>query len=231
MTHVRTVIVGAGFAGIAMGERLRRRGDEDFAILERAPRVGGVWRDNTYPGCACDVPSDLYSLSRAPNPDWSRSYSPQAEIFAYLEAAVDRLGLRPHLRLATELLEATWDGAAARWRIRTSTGELTAQFLVSATGPLTEPVVPQLPGAADFAGPAFHSARWDASFDARGKRVAVVGTGASAIQVVPVLQREAAHVVVVQRTPPWVLPHPGHEVSERRRRLNRRWPLVQRIAR
>ena len=189
-SHVRVVIIGAGFGGIGAGIRLRQAGVTDFVILERAAAVGGTWRDNTYPGCACDVPSHLYSYSFAPNPGWSHSFSRQPEIWRYLEDVTDRYGLREHLVFGAEVIRADWDAGPARWRLRTSRGEVTADVLICASGPLSEPSLPDVPGLADFPGEIFHSARWDHSYSLEGKRVAVVGTGASAIQIVPKIQPE-----------------------------------------
>ncbi|MCU1508734.1 MAG: 4-hydroxyacetophenone monooxygenase [Glaciihabitans sp.] len=228
-TAVRVVIVGAGFAGIAMGVRLTQRGMTDFVILERAGEVGGTWRDNTYPGAACDIRSDLYSFSFAPNPDWQYSYGRQAEILDYLRATADRFELRPHIRFGTEFTGAQWDGAA--WQVTTSGDSFTASVLISGHGPLVEPVWPAIPGLETFAGAAFHSARWDHDVDLAGKRIAVIGTGASAIQFVPELQKIAGHLTVFQRTPPWILARGDKPTTARRRRLFRRFPALQRAAR
>ncbi|HEU0078537.1 MAG TPA: NAD(P)/FAD-dependent oxidoreductase, partial [Longimicrobiaceae bacterium] len=183
--HARIAIIGSGFGGLGAAIRLKRDGVDDFVVLERAGDVGGTWRDNTYPGCACDVQSHLYSFSFAPNPDWTRSYSPQPEIQAYLRRCAHDFGVLPHVRFGHEVRGAEWDDAARRWRVDTTAGPVTAQVLVMASGALSDPLVPELPGLDAFRGPAFHSSRWDHGFDLRGKRVAVSGTGASAIQIVP----------------------------------------------
>ena len=159
--HVRVAVIGAGFAGIGAGIRLLRAGRTDFVILERAGAVGGTWRDNTYPGCTCDVPSHLYSYSFAPNPDWSHSFSRQPEIWSYLDAVTDRYGVRPYIRFGTELAEARWDAGSSRWRLRTSAGDLTADVVIAAAGPLSTPSLPDIPGLDRFPGEVFHSARWD----------------------------------------------------------------------
>src|SRR4051794_5257433 len=171
-------IVGAGFSGLAMARRLRRDGIEDFVILEKGADVGGTWRDNAYPGCACDVPSHVYSFSFALNPDWSTTYSPQPEIWDYLRRCADRFELRPSIRFDTDVRLACWDTAAGHWRIETSRGDWTADILISAGGPLNEPVIPKLPGLETFRGETFHSSRWRHDLDLTGRRVAVVGTGA-----------------------------------------------------
>jgi cation diffusion facilitator CzcD-associated flavoprotein CzcO len=229
--EVGVVIVGAGFSGLAMAARLARSGRRDFLLLERSDDIGGTWRDNAYPGCACDVPSHLYSLSFAPNPDWSRAFSPQAEIWEYMRRVADAEGLLTHVRLRCALLEAEWDGTAQRWRLSTSDGPMTAKALIAAGGPLSEPRVPDLPGIADFTGEAFHSANWPADLDLTGKRVAVVGTGASAIQFIPQIAPAVEHMTVFQRTPPWILPRGDRPIRPGARAVYRRVPAAQRFVR
>jgi cation diffusion facilitator CzcD-associated flavoprotein CzcO len=229
--HVRVAIIGAGLGGIGVGTRLRGAGVPDFVILERADSVGGTWRDNTYPGCACDIPSHLYSFSFAPNPDWSHSFSRQPEIWRYLEDVTDRYGLRRHLVFGTEVIRADWEAGPARWRLRTSRGEITADVLISASGPLSEPSLPDVPGLAEFSGEVFHSARWNHDFDLAGKRVAVVGTGASSVQIVPEIQPLVQHLVLFQRTPAWVVPRRDRTITEFEKRLYRQVPAAQRLAR
>ncbi|GGT76079.1 Baeyer-Villiger monooxygenase [Streptomyces atratus] len=229
--HVPVVIVGAGFSGLGTAIRLLQEGHRDVLILERADEVGGTWRDNTYPGCACDVPSRLYSFSFAPNPAWSRRFAPQEEIEQYLRRCVDEYDLMPRLRLGCELQRAAWDPERQRWDLRTSTGPLTAGLLVLAQGPLSEPAVPSFPGLDDFTGETFHSAQWKHDLDLSTKRVGVIGTGASAIQFVPHLQREARQVTVFQRTPPWIAPRRDRTIPQWQRRLFRLAPPVQRLAR
>jgi cation diffusion facilitator CzcD-associated flavoprotein CzcO len=224
-------IIGSGFAGLGTAIQLKREGIDDFVVLERAERVGGTWRDNSYPGCACDVESHLYSFSFAPNPDWSRSYSPQPEIQAYLEDCARRFGVLPHIRFGHEVREARWDDYAHRWRIETSRGAFEAATLVLASGALSDPVVPPLTGLERFQGRVFHSARWDHDYDLTGRRVAVVGTGASAIQFVPKIQPHVATLHLFQRTPPWIVPRFDHALGGRSRRLFRRVPLLQRLTR
>jgi cation diffusion facilitator CzcD-associated flavoprotein CzcO len=227
VTHHRTVIVGTGFSGIGMAVKLLREGERDFVLLERAGEIGGTWRDNTYPGCRCDVPSHLYSFSFAPNPNWSSTFSPQPEILDYLRDVAARFGVRPHIRFDTEMDSAEWDEAEARWRIETSQGPLTADVLIAAQGPLSDPLIPDLPGLDDFEGKTFHSARWDHDHELDGERVAVIGTGASAIQFVPRIQPRVGQLHVFQRTPPWVMPHPNRVMNEWEHRLYRRLPAAQ----
>jgi cation diffusion facilitator CzcD-associated flavoprotein CzcO len=223
--RVDTVIVGAGFSGLAMGAKLKRAGREDFVIIERAGDVGGVWRDNTYPGAACDVPSHVYSLSFAPNPSWSRTYSHQPEIHAYLRRVARDEDLERHIVLDCELLDARWDDD--HYEIETTRGTIRARALVAAAGPLVEPKLPDVPGLVDFQGEVFHSARWDHDVDLAGKRVAVVGTGASAIQFIPEIVDRVGRMTVFQRTAPWVLPRSERPISRAERELFRRAPATQ----
>lgn len=230
-TQHEIAIIGAGFAGLGMAATLRQRGITDFVVFERAGEVGGTWRDNTYPGCACDVKSDLYSFSFAPNPDWGHRYARQPEILAYLRRVADEFGLRPHIRFGHEVEEARWNDAEARWHIRTSEGTFTARILISGHGPLIQPKWPDIPGLDTFPGPRFHSARWDHSVNLEGKRVGVIGTGASAIQFIPEVQKVAARLTVFQRSAPWIMPRMDAPTSERRRTLYRRYPALQRLSR
>jgi cation diffusion facilitator CzcD-associated flavoprotein CzcO len=206
-TQVRVVIVGAGFSGIGLGIKLKEAGLDDFVILEKADGVGGVWRQNRYPGAACDIPSHLYSFSFEPRVDWPERYARQTDILAYLEDCARSRGLYPHIRFGTEVAEARWDEASGHWIVRTRDGHaFAAQALVTATGQLSMPVTPRLPGLASFAGTAFHSAEWRGDYDLVGKRVAVIGTGASAIQVVPAIAPVAERIFLFQRSAPYVLP-------------------------
>ena len=206
VTHVSVAIIGAGFAGIGAAIELRRAGEESFLLLERGSQVGGTWRDNTYPGVACDVPSHLYTFSFRPNPGWSRLFAPGREIRDYLELAVDEEGLRPHLRLGTAMTGMHWDDDAALWRISTNSGVVTADAVILACGRLTEPRIPELPGLETFRGEITHTARWRDEIDFAGTRVAVIGTGASAVQLVPHLAAVTDELVVFQRNAPWVVP-------------------------
>ena len=230
--HVHEVaIVGAGFGGLGMAIRLNQQGNDDFVVIERGDDVGGTWRVNSYPGCQCDIPSNLYSFSFAPNPDWDRAYPMRDQIFEYLRRCADRFGVRPHVRLNSELLDARWVAGEQRWQLDTSTGPVAARVLVVAPGLLSEPFAPALPGLDRFRGNAFHTAEWDHSVDLTESRVAVLGSGASALQVVPEIQPLVERLYLFQRTPPWVIPHPDHPVAPGVRELYRRVPLLQRLVR
>jgi cation diffusion facilitator CzcD-associated flavoprotein CzcO len=230
-SHTRIAIVGAGFSGLCMAIRLRGEGIEDFVVLERAAELGGTWRDNTYPGCQCDIPSVLYSFSFAPNPDWTRFYPKQAEIRDYLHRCARDFGVMPHIHLGQEVRSMAWDEDARLWRLETSDGSLSADVLVGATGGLSEPSIPDIDGLDGFEGTVFHSAAWDHGHDLSGERVAVIGTGASAIQFVPRIQPQVETLHVFQRTPSWVMPDPDRAFSDRERRLFRRTPVAQRLLR
>lgn len=229
--HAKVVIIGSGFSGLGLGYQLKRSGIEDVAILERSRGVGGVWNLNTYPGCTCDVPSHLYSFSFAPNPDWTSTYSSQPEIRDYLEGCVDRFDLRSNLHTSVEVTGAAWDDAAQLWSIATSAGSWTAQILVSAVGPLTEPKIPDVPGIGRFRGKIMHSARWDNDYDLAGKKVASIGTGASAIQYVPRIAELVDELFVFQRTAPWIMPHDKRPITDRERERFRKHPLSRRFER
>ncbi len=224
---VGVAIIGSGFAGLGMAIALRRRGETGFVVLERADDVGGTWRDNTYPGAACDVQSNLYSFSFAQNPEWGRSYSEQPEIQAYLQRTADRFDVRRHCVFGADVTAARWDDAAQRWLVSTAAGEFRARVLVSATGALADPTCPDIPGLDSFAGTVMHSARWNSSHDLTGERVAVIGTGASAVQVVPAIQPVVGSIAVYQRTPAWVVPRTDHPVKPWMRRLYRVVPGFQ----
>jgi cation diffusion facilitator CzcD-associated flavoprotein CzcO len=229
--RMRIAIIGAGFTGLGMGIRLRQAGIEDFEILERSNEIGGTWRDNTYPGCAVDVQSHLYSFSFAPNPRWGSVYSPREEIWAYIRRCADEFGVSGHVRFGHEVLSADWDDARQRWLIDTSAGPLEAQFLISAMGPLSQRSLPDIPGVDTFEGPCFHSAAWEHGHDLAGERVAVIGTGASAAQLIPEIQPLVERLLVFQRTPPWTFPRMNRQISRLEHALYRRFPLLQRLVR
>jgi cation diffusion facilitator CzcD-associated flavoprotein CzcO len=229
--HVEIAIVGAGFGGLGMAIRLQQAGQTDFVALERAADVGGTWFANTYPGCQCDVPSNLYSFSFAPKHDWTHSYPEQPQILEYLRDCVTRFGIADRIRLNCELTDARWDPSARRWQLDTAHGQIAARVLVAAPGLLSEPSVPFIPGLDRFTGKLFHSARWDHEHDLTGERVAMLGTGATAVQIAPRIQPKVRRLTVFQRTPPWVLPHPDREIGEQKKRLYRRLPLMQKLSR
>ncbi|OQS12769.1 4-hydroxyacetophenone monooxygenase [Nocardia donostiensis] len=226
-------IIGAGFAGIGTAIRLRQKGITDFAIFERDSRIGGTWRDNTYPGAACDIPSRLYSYSFAPNPDWSHTYSGSAEILAYIESMVDEAGIRPQIRFDHTVTGLVFDEDAGLWVI-SFTGrrrKVRARTVVLASGPLSNAGFPDIPGRDTYEGHMMHSARWDHDYDFTGKKVAVVGTGASAVQIIPELVRQAGSVKVFQRTPAWVLPRVNRRTNAATKWLYRQLPVAQSLAR
>ncbi len=224
------LIVGAGFSGLTMALEARKRGVANIAILEKAGDIGGTWRENTYPGVACDIPSHLYSMATHPNPDWSRAYAGGAEIQSYLQKITRDEGLHDLCHFHQSLKSARWDGT--NWQVETHEGQhWTASFLVSAIGALHVPNIPDIPGAESFPGPCFHSAKWDHDVPLAGKRVAVVGTGASAVQFVPEIAKSAADVTVFQRSPPYVLPRPDGPIAPWVRRLYRHVPLLPRLRR
>ena len=226
------VVVGGGFAGLGAAIRLRQAGVENLVILERGERVGGTWRDNTYPGAACDIPSLLYSYSFAQNPEWSRGYSGSAEILDYIDGMVERFELHRFLRFGQDVTEAVFDETTGRWTVGTATGEqFVGRAVVMASGPLSNAGLPAIRGIDTFRGRRIHSARWDRDFDPAGKRVGVIGTGASAVQIVPELIKTAAAVKVFQRTPGWVLPRPDFRTPGVAKAAFRHVPLAQRLAR
>lgn len=228
VTDVDVAVIGTGFSGIGMGAALKREGRRSFVILEQADDLGGTWRDNRYPGCACDVPSALYSFSWAPNPDWTRAFSPQPEIWAYLRKVARDEGLEPHMRFGARVVEARWDEGAARWRLRAEDGRTwSAAVVVAGTGALSRPARPELPGLDGFAGDVIHSAEWRDDVSLAGKAVALVGTGASAIQIAPEAARVAGSLTVFQRTAPWIIPKPDREITDEARARFAREPWRQ----
>lgn len=230
--RVDILVIGTGFAGLCTAIKLKEAGMDDFVVVEQDDGVGGTWRVNRYPGAQCDVPSLLYSFSFAPNPAWSRTFPLQPELLAYLEGCVDRWGLAGHLRFGVRVTGMTWDDRTSTWEVRAADGRRwRARVVVSGTGGLSRPALPAIEGAGTFAGPAFHSARWDDRVDLTGKRVAVIGTGASAIQVVPNIVDQVDQLVLFQRTPPWIIPHTDRPVGAVERAIYRRLPIVQRAVR
>jgi cation diffusion facilitator CzcD-associated flavoprotein CzcO len=231
-TDFPIAIIGAGFAGIGAAIRLKQAGIESFTIFERAGEVGGTWRDNTYPGAACDVPSHAYSLSFEPKPDWSRRYAPSEEIHTYLLGLVAKHGLRRHLRLNTTIVDARFDAKRGVWTLTDARGvEFAARVVLSCMGGLIDPSFPDVAGIRDFAGEVMHTARWNHSYDLAGKRVAVIGTGASAVQVVPSIAGKVAQLTVFQRTPAWVVPKMDKVYSAKARSRFARFPLLLRLSR
>jgi cation diffusion facilitator CzcD-associated flavoprotein CzcO len=230
-THVRQLVVGAGFAGVGMAIKLDQAGERDFLVVEKADTVGGTWRYNNYPGAACDVPSQLYSFSFALNPDWSMSFSPQPEIQGYIERVARESGVLDRFLFDTVVEGAAWDDDAKVWRVRTTRGEVSADVLVTGSGGLSEPKLPDIDGIEGFQGEVFHSARWDHDVDLTGKRVAIIGTGASAIQIIPEIQEAVGHLDVYQRTAPYVIPRNDRRYSRPEKLAFRHLPGVQKLYR
>ena len=229
--HHEVIVVGSGFAGLCMGVHLRRAGIEDFVILEKDKQFGGTWQANDYPGAACDVPVHLYSFSFAQRAGWSRRFPSRQELWEYTQRITEDFGLMPHIQVATGMEGASYDEDRALWHVRTARGAMSARVLVSATGALSHPSIPELPGLETFAGRAFHSSRWDRSYNLRGKRVAVIGTGASAIQFVPQIAPNVAQLALFQRTPPWILPRPDRRMTAIENRLLESVPLLRSLYR
>ncbi len=231
MTDTDVAVIGAGFGGLGAAIRMRQKGMTDFLVFDKAQEIGGTWRDNTYPGCACDVPSHLYSFSFALNPGWTDTFSGQQEIWDYLLACAERYGVRPHLRLGHTVEEMAWDDAQQKWVISTSRGTYHARKVILATGPLSEPSYPDIPGLESFAGEVFHSARWRHDVDLAGRQVAVIGTGASAVQFVPQIQPVVGRLRLFQRTPPWVMPRRSRRITRFEHAVYRYLPGAQRLMR
>ncbi len=229
--HVQHLVIGAGFAGLCAAIKLEEAGETDFVVIEKGSDVGGTWRDNTYPGAACDVPSQLYSYSFAPNPDWSMSFSPQGEIYAYIQRVAERSGTLDRFVFDTTVDEVTWDDAAQRWVVHTSAGTYLARTVISGAGALSAPKLPDIDGIETFQGEIFHSARWDHDADLTGKRVAVIGTGASSIQIVPEIAKIVSHLDVYQRTAPYVMPRTDRTYGRLERLALRHLPGLQSLYR
>jgi len=229
--EVAFLIIGAGFSGLGAAIKLTQAGHRDLVILERAEDVGGTWRDNTYPGCRCDVQSNLYSYSFDLKPDWSETFPAQPELWAYLQQVASKNGLRQYLRFGHEVTDARWDAGAQRWQVSTTQGAFAARYLIAGVGFLVEPSLPDIAGIESFQGTVMHSARWDHSWRAAGRRVAIVGTGASAIQIAPSIQPEVEQLTVFQRTAPFVVPHTNHPVKPAVKAMYRIAPATQRASR
>jgi cation diffusion facilitator CzcD-associated flavoprotein CzcO len=225
-------VIGTGFGGMAAVIELKKRGFDDIVVFEKSDEVGGVWRENTYPGAACDVPSPFYSYSFEPNPRWPHRFSRQPAILDYMRHVADKYDVRRHIRFGTEVVGAAYDTDAGKWTVELGSGDpVVVDVLVSAVGQLSRPSYPDIPGAESFAGPTFHSAEWDHDIDLTGKRVAVIGTGASAIQFVPEIQKQVAHLTLFQRTPPYIIPRPDREFSQLHHKVFERVPATQLVER
>ena len=222
-----TIVVGAGISGIAAAYKMNQAGYHDYVVLEKADRVGGTWRDNNYPGCGCDVPSALYSFSFSPSHKWSHLFAKQPEILSYLEDVAAKFDLNKKIEFNNELVSAKWDQAQGIWNLETSKGLYKAKTVMFTTGPITEPSMPKVKGIETFKGEMFHSARWNHDYDLKGKRVAVIGTGASAIQFIPQVQPLASELFVFQRTAPWVLPKADMDLNDTAKNIIKRFPEIQ----
>jgi cation diffusion facilitator CzcD-associated flavoprotein CzcO len=219
------IVVGSGISGICAAIKLQEA-KQDYVLLEKATEVGGVWRENTYPDCACDVPSSLYSFSFAPNPNWQRVFAKQTEIKSYCQDTADKFGIMPNIRFKHELLESRWNTTEKLWYLETSKGYFKSRFVIMACGPMHKPIYPNVDGLASFSGKSFHSATWDNDYDLTGKRVAVIGSGGSAIQFLPAIQSQVKELSLFQRTPPWVLPKADVQISSRWKSRFRRFPFI-----
>lgn len=222
-----TIVVGAGISGIAAAYKMNQAGYHDYIVLEKADRVGGTWRDNNYPGCGCDVPSALYSFSFSPSHKWSHLFAKQPEILSYLEDVATKFDLNKKIEFNNELISAKWDQAQGIWNLETSKGLYKAKTVMFTTGPITEPSMPKVKGIETFKGEMFHSARWNHDYDLKGKRIAVIGTGASAIQFIPQVQPLASELFVFQRTAPWVLPKADMDLNDTAKGVIKRFPVIQ----
>ncbi len=226
------IIIGTGFAGLGMAIKLLKQGNTNFIIAERSATIGGTWRDNTYPGAACDISSHLYSFSFEPNPNWSRMFANQQEILEYTRHCVEKYGLAKYVRLNTEVTGGSFDEASGTWTLNLKDGgTLTANVVVNALGPLNRPQIPNIPGLVDFKGRVFHSSEWDHTFDYKGKKVAVVGTGASAVQIVPAIAKDVEQLNIFQRSAPWVIPKADRPMKDWERKMFRILPFTQRMLR
>ena len=231
-TDLEVAIIGAGFSGLGAAIQLKQQGVEDFMIFDKADGVGGTWWVNRYPGCACDVPSHLYSFSFAPNPDWTRRFAPRAEIQEYLENLTRRFELEGRIHLNTEIVQANWNDKDGRWHLLEASGRCwRTRILVPALGGLSRPAWPDIQGLRAFTGEIIHSQQWDESLDFHGRRTAVIGTGASAVQLIPPVARQAQHLDIYQRTPNWIIPRPDRAIRPRLRSLYRRVPWLQKMVR
>lgn len=231
-THdTKVLIIGGGLAGVGAAIRLKKSGIEDFLLIEMAEKLGGTWRENTYPMAGADTPSILYSFSYARNPDWDYTFALQPQIERYIDQTAERFGVLPHVRFGTEAQLGEWDEEQGMWIVQTSQGTIRAKYVVACAGPMHDAAFPDIPGVNDFAGEAFHTAKWDHDVELAGKRVAVIGTGASAIQYVPVIQKQVGELILFQRTAPWVLPRLNRRASSWKKALYKHVPWInQRVA-
>ena len=227
----KVLIVGCGHSGIVNAVKLREAGINDFLIIEKAERIGGTWRENTYPGCGCDVPSAFYSYSFNLNPNWSYAFSRQGEILSYMDETFEKMQLKDKLKLNTEVLQAEWSSTKRLWMVETNQGLFESQFIIFSTGPLTQPLIPDIKGLNEFKGEVFHSAKWNHNYDLNGKRVAVIGTGASAVQFIPEIQKQVKSLTIFQRTAPWILPRSDRKIPTWQKKLTEKFISIQKLER
>ena len=228
--NYEVAIIGAGFSGVGAGIQLKKKNQDSFIIFEKGKEVGGTWRDNTYPGCACDIPSFLYSYSFEPNPKWSHTFSPQQEILDYLKKCVDKYGLNPHINYNTKITSLRFNESKGYWTISDMAGnQTTAKVVISAVGPFNAPNIPNIHGADSFKGEKFHSLNWNHNYNLKGKRVAVIGTGASAIQFIPEIATQVKDLHIFQRTAPWVVPRPNEKISSKAHSRFEKFPWIQKF--
>lgn len=228
-TSTKVLIIGGGYSGIGAAIRLKRSKIDDFILIEQASKLGGTWRENTYPMAGADTPSIIYSFSFARNPDWDYTFALQPQIERYLDQTAQRFGVHEHARFDTRALKAEWDDSSAEWIVSTSNGTIRAKYVIACAGPMHEAALPEIPGVEQYDGDAFHTARWDHDVDLTGKRVAVIGTGASAIQYVPVIQKQVGELILFQRTAPWVMPRFNRRATKLKKALYRRFPAINRL--
>lgn len=228
-TSTKVLIVGGGYGGIGAAIRLKQSSVDDFLLIDKASKLGGTWRENTYPMAGADTPSIIYSFSYARNPDWDYTFALQPQIERYLDETAERYGVLQHTQFNTEALKAEWDDAAAEWNVTTNNGTIRAKYVIACAGPMHEAAFPEIPGVEAFAGDAFHTAKWDHSVDLTGKKVAVIGTGASAIQYVPVIQKQVGELILFQRTAPWVMPRLNRRATKLKKALYRRAPAINQL--
>ncbi|MFN8354497.1 MAG: NAD(P)/FAD-dependent oxidoreductase [Spirosomataceae bacterium] len=229
--EIEVAIIGSGFSGINMAINLMKKKIDSFVIFEKSGNIGGVWRDNIYPGCTCDIKSALYSLKSEPNPDWTANFPKQQEIYAYLHSIVDKYNLHFNIRLNTQVTHLNFDETLGVWKITTNKDSFVARVVILATGPQRLAAYPKIEGIDQFGKSAFHSSQWDSNIDLKGKKVALIGTGASAIQIIPKIQPIVSSLVIFQRTPAWILPRMQRNIYNLERKVYKNFPFILKLKR